>query len=68
MTPAVTRAGEPQTLSYSVDGAAKAIGVHRATVWRLIGEGELETYSIGRRKLIPRESIEAFISRRLKAA
>lgn len=61
MTASTLRQGE--VLSYSVDGAAKALGVSKATVWRKIAEAELETFKLGARTLIPADSLQAFVDR-----
>ncbi len=58
-----TRAGLPP-LSYSVDGAARAIGVSKATIWRLIAAGNLTTFKLGARTLIRADVLMAFIDAR----
>ena len=60
MTPAV-RQGE--VLSYSIAGAATAIGVSPRTIQRKIEAGELDTFNIGRRTLIPAESLREMVRR-----
>jgi len=50
-------------LSYSIQGAAEAIGVSARTIQRKIADGELETFAIGRRTLIPAESLRQMVSR-----
>lgn len=54
-------------LSYSVEGAAKAIGISRTTIWRLVQAGELRTFKIGGRTLIRADVLAAFIDRRSAA-
>jgi excisionase family DNA binding protein len=39
------------TLLCSIPDAAKALGVGRSKLYELIGEGRLETVTIGRRRL-----------------
>lgn len=52
-------------LAYSVDQAAEALGVSPSTVRSLIHRGDLPTVDgFGRRQLIPRMSLEAFVSER----
>jgi excisionase family DNA binding protein len=54
-------------ISYSAEGAAKAIGVSKTTIWRLIASGELTTFKIGHRTLIHHDVLEAFIARKVAA-
>jgi excisionase family DNA binding protein len=55
-------------LSYSVQGAAAAIGISKTTVWRLIADGEITTFKLGCRTLIRGDTLRAFIDSRSKAA
>lgn len=48
------------TLLCSIPDAARALGVGRSKLYELIGEGRLETISIGRRRLVRTNSIRAF--------
>ena len=57
-----------EALSYSVVGAAKAIGVSKTTIWRLIASGELTTFKLGARTLIRADVLQAFIDRHSTAA
>jgi excisionase family DNA binding protein len=50
-------------LSYRMDEAAKAVGLSKATLYRLIDKGELKTLKVGTRTLIRREVLEAFLDR-----
>jgi len=43
----------------SIPDAAKALGVGRSKLYELIGEGRLETVTIGRRRLVRTDSIRA---------
>lgn len=52
-------------MTYSIEDAAEVLGVGRTTMYRLVAEGEVESIAIGSRRLIPRESIEDFLSRKL---
>lgn len=42
--------------------ASHQLGVGRSTVYALIAAGSLEVVKIGRRSLIPAESIEAYVA------
>lgn len=55
-------------ISYSVQGAAAAIGISKTTVWRLIAEGEIKTFKLGCRTLIRGDILRAFIDSRSAAA
>jgi excisionase family DNA binding protein len=50
--------GDIERLTYSVDEAATAAGISRATVYRLIDRGALHTIKLGDRRLVPREALE----------
>jgi len=52
-----------ERVAYTIEEFCEAYRVHRATVWRMIKAGELRSFTIGRRVLIPVEAAEA-----LKAA
>ena len=54
-------------LSYGVREAGAALGLSRATVYRLIERGELPTFKIGTRTLIQRTALDALIDRKLAA-
>lgn len=47
------------TLLCSIPDAAKALGVGRSKLYELIGEGRLETVTIGRRRLVRTDSVRA---------
>ena len=51
---------EPR-LTYSVDEAARALGIGRSLTWRLIRSGRLPTVKIGRRTLIRRSEVERLL-------
>jgi excisionase family DNA binding protein len=54
----------PLPLAYNVPDASRAIGVSRATVWRLIAAGELRTFKLGARTLIRAEQLFALLDRK----
>jgi excisionase family DNA binding protein len=45
------------TLLCSIPDAAKALGLGRSKIYELIGEGRLDTVSIGRRRLVRTDSV-----------
>ena len=56
---------EPTILpvSYSVEDAAKALGIGRTFVFQLIKEGKLKAVKLGRRTVVPVKECEALLSR-----
>lgn len=50
-------------LAYNIPEAAAAIGVSRATIYRLIKAGKLECFSYAGRRLIRADVLEAAIDR-----
>jgi excisionase family DNA binding protein len=48
---------------YTIPQAASSLGISQKTVWHYLATGELKARRIGRRKLIPRESLERFAAR-----
>lgn len=50
-------------VSYSVEDAARALGIGRSLAFRMIREGQLVAVKIGRRTLVPVKECEAFLAR-----
>jgi len=50
-------------VSYSVEDAAKALGIGRTFVFQLIKEGKLKAVKLGRRTVVPVKECEAMLSR-----
>lgn len=48
-------------VSVTIDGAVKATGLGRTTLYALIGEGKLATVKIGRRTLVRTDSIRKLL-------
>lgn len=46
-----------EELAYSINRTAKALGVGRSTIYKLINTGEIDALKIGRRTLITTASI-----------
>jgi excisionase family DNA binding protein len=57
-----------EKIGYSVEEAVTAMGVGRTTVYELIGSGELESIKVGRRRVIPADSIRAYFDSRRAAS
>ena len=58
----------PEPVLLSPEEAAAVLGVGRSTIYRLIDEGALRRMLIGRRALIPRADIDAFVAAQLGQA
>lgn len=54
-------------LLYAIPEAADQLSVSARVLERLIANGEVETVKIGRRRLVPAEALEDYVSR-VKAA
>ncbi len=53
----------PERLMYPVLEAAGRLGLGRTTLYELIAAGELETVVVGRRRLVPASSMQAYVDR-----
>jgi excisionase family DNA binding protein len=51
-----------------VEAAARAVGVGRTNMFRLIGEGHIRAVKLGSRTLIPVAELEAFAARLMEGA
>lgn len=56
-----------EKLTCTVQEASEALGLHHLTVRRAIDRGELPAVRVGRRILIPRKALEAFLESKLAA-
>jgi len=50
--------------AYRVGDAARAYGLSRTTLYKLLSEGRLQSVKIGRRRLILRDSLDALLGAR----
>ena len=48
-------------LSYSIDETSAALGIGRTKVYELINSGKLKARKIGKRTIILKEDLEAFL-------
>lgn len=53
-------------LSVGVDESARLIGVARSMMYEILARGDLQSFKIGRRRLILVKDLEAFIDRQAK--
>lgn len=49
---------ERQQLAFTINDAARAVGLSRSTIYRLIAAKQLRTIRIGSRTLIPTASLQ----------
>jgi excisionase family DNA binding protein len=52
----------PERQTYSVDEAAKMIGVSRTSAWKAVQNGELPSIRIGHRCLVPRAALDRLLA------
>lgn len=52
-----------EPLLMPVDQASKALGVGRTTMYELIGQGDIPTVKIGRRRLVPAAALREYVDR-----
>ncbi|WP_374294514.1 helix-turn-helix domain-containing protein [Sphingomonas sp.] len=50
-----------QPITCSVNDAARAIGIGRVTLYKLMTEGKIDSVLVGRRRLVKVESIRALV-------
>lgn len=53
-----------EALVYAIKQALEVLPVSRATLYGLIGSGDIKTITIGRRRFITRAELERFVSAR----
>jgi excisionase family DNA binding protein len=54
---------EPGRQALTVPETAYELNVHPNTVWNLIRDGELKSFTLGRRRLVARSAIEDLMAR-----
>ena len=53
---------------YSIPDAADQLSISTRVLERLIGDGEVETVKIGRRRLVPAEALAAYVEEQRRAS
>jgi excisionase family DNA binding protein len=56
----------PERRALSVEEAARAVGISRATLYRLVQQKRLATVKIGSRRLVPVSAIDSLLKRPLR--
>jgi excisionase family DNA binding protein len=54
---------DPAPVLLSISESGRFIGVGRTTIYSLVSKGELPVVHVGRRALIPRHALVAFVER-----
>jgi excisionase family DNA binding protein len=54
---------EQERLTFSVDEAARALGVSRNLMYDLVAQGRVPSVRLGRRIVVPRRALEELLSR-----
>lgn len=54
-------------ISVGVDEAARLIGVARSMFYEIIARGEIQTFKVGRRRLVRVKALEAFVKEQARA-
>lgn len=54
-----------QRKTYKVNEVAEALGISRTTIYKLIGQGELQRIKLGASTLIAAHSVDALLKRNL---
>lgn len=63
--PDTTTTPEPiDRLAYSIPQSEQALGVSHTVIYELIKAGELQTYTVGRRRFCSHKALVDFINRR----
>ena len=50
-------------LALGIDEAARVIGVARSMMYEIVARGEIESFKLGRRRLILVKNLDAYINR-----
>lgn len=56
------------TLLYSLDEAARELSIGKRKLEELVADGKVETVQIGRRRLVPAESLAEYVERLKQAS
>ncbi|MGH3499773.1 MAG: excisionase family DNA-binding protein [Nocardioidaceae bacterium] len=52
-----------ERLGYSIEEAAEQLGFGRSTMCELLASGEIESVKVGRRRIVPRDALVAYLDR-----
>jgi excisionase family DNA binding protein len=51
-----------ETLAISINNAAKVLGLGRTSIYAMIGDGRLQAFKLGRRRLVRVDSIRRLVA------
>lgn len=54
-------------LAHSVQATCIRLGVGRVTLYKLLGSGQLKSFQVGNKRLIPEAELQRFIAEQLAA-
>lgn len=66
--PCTPREAPADAVAYSIDQAAARLGVSKTTFEALVAAGQIKSFRVGRRRLISRAALEAFVARQERKA
>lgn len=55
-------------LSYTVEQATKVTGLGRTAIYRLIATNEIQTFKVGKRRMVSVRALQAFIEKKEREA
>lgn len=58
--------GLQERITYGVEDAHRQLGITRSALYQLMSSGEVASIKVGKRRLITRRALEAFIERQEK--
>lgn len=56
-----TAISAPEPMAYTIPEAALALAISERKVWTLVGDGTIESITIGRSRRIPRAGLLAYV-------
>lgn len=59
----MTHAQPIPALAIGIDDAARVIGVARSMLYEIVARGEIESFKLGRRRLILTKNLESYINK-----
>lgn len=64
----MTEMTKPKPLAHSPEGAAQVLTISTRGVYSLIASGELRSFKIGKRRLIPASELQSLVERKMAQA
>ena len=59
----MNQTNQSPALALGIDEAARVIGVARSMMYEIVARGEIESFKLGRRRLILVKNLDAYINR-----